>query len=263
MFNRKITSESFDDSLEDFEDPLHDPLLTRDLLNKSITNDTSSVDLDTGEILRPQSQESITNARKRTAPPPKIAPSTQAKGNEIFKSPILFLLPIGTSLILSVITCLIGYFFYTNTVTTLSLQIQQSTEKLTNLNNLVIDLQTTIATLEDSDEVLGQLESLSIGLEDVEGALQNHLQISKHSSQLPVIKKSSPLDSLKTVAYLGFYGNYAQPVAIISIKDEKKELQTGQVIIDSWQINAIHPTHITVAHTGGMTQNISRKKSLF
>ena len=263
MFNRKITSASFDDSLEDFEDILHDPLLTRDLSNKSITNDTSSVDLDTGEILRPQSQESITNARKRIAPPPKIAPSTQVKGNEIFKSPILFLLPIGTSLIFSVITCLIGYLFYTNTVTTLSLQIEQSTDKLTNLNNLVIELQTTIATLEDSDEVLAQLESLSIGLEDVEGALQNHLKTSKHPSQLPVVKKSSPLDSLKTVTYLGFYGNYAQPVAIISIKDEKKELQTGQVIIDSWQINAIHPTHITVAHTGGMTQNISRKKSLF
>jgi hypothetical protein len=164
---------------------------------------------------------------------------------------------------LNVITCLIGYLFYTNTVTTLSLQIEQTTEKLTNLNNLVIDLQTTIAKLEDSDEVLAQLEGLSIGLEDVEGALQNHLQTSKHPSQLPVVKKSSPLDSLKTVAYLGFYGNHAQPVAIISIKDEKKELQTGQVIIDSWQINAIHPTHITVSHTGGLTQNISRKKSLF
>lgn len=263
MFNRKITSESFDDSLEDFEDLLHDPLLTRDLSNKTITNDTSSVDLDTGEILRPQAQESFSSVKKRLGSSPKISPTNPSQTNGSFKFPIFFVIPIGTSLFLSVLTCLLGYFLYEHSFKSLTLQIEQTTEKVTNLYDLVNELQTSITTLEDSDELLSQFESLSIGLEKVEETLQNHLQSTKHASQLSVIKKSSPFDSLKTVSYLGFYGTNAQPIAIISIKDEKRELQTGQIIIDSWQLNTIYPTHITVSHTSGVTQNITRKKSLF
>ena len=263
MFNRKITSESFDDSLEDFEDLLHDPLLTRNISNKTVTNDTSSVDLDTGEILRSQAQESFSYEKNRLHASPKISPSNPAHTNEPFKFPIIFVIPIGISLFLSVLTSLLGYFLYENSFKSFSAQLEQTTDKVTNLNSLVNELQTTITTLEDSDELLTQLESLSIGLEKVEEALQNHLQSTKHASQSPVIKKSSPFDSLKTISYLGFYGTNAQPIAIISIKDEKRELQTSQIIIDSWQLNAIHPTHITVSHSSGVTQNITRKKSLF
>jgi hypothetical protein len=264
MFNRKISSESFDDSLEEFEDFLHDPLLTRDISNKSTSNDTSAVDLETGEILSPQPRETTRNTRSRSAPtPPENSRTTQAKVKGIVTTPFLFLLPIGFSLFFCLITCLVGYIIFTNELTELSLQAEVTSEKVTNLDNLVKELQITHSSSEESEEVLSQLEDLSIGLEDVEAALQKHTQTTKHAFPLPAIKKTSPIDSLKNVAYLGFYGTSTQPIAIIRIKDQQKELLTGQSVTELWQLTSIHPNHILVTHADGLTQQIARKKSLF
>ena len=264
MFNRKITPESFDDSLEDFEDLVQDPFLKRDLSNKSIINDTSSVDLDTGEILRPQVQETSRNTKKRLVPnPPENRQLSQPTYSEVLKTPLFFLLPIGTGLFFCMMTCFIGYFFYENKFSSLSLQAEQTTEKVTNLDSLVKQLQMTLSSSEESEEVLSQLEVLSIGLEDVETALQNHIQTTKHTSPLPVIKKPSPFDSLKNVSYLGFYGTNNQTIAIIRIKEQQKEILTGQSVTELWQLTSIHPNHIIVTHSDGMTQQIARKKALF
>lgn len=263
MFNRKISSESFDDSLEEFEDFLHDPLLTRDIPNKSTSNDTSTVDLETGEILSPQPRDTTRNTRKRSLPtPPENSRTTQPKGKDVFITPFSFLLPVGSSLFFCLIIGLVGYFIFDNKLSELSLQAKVTSEKVTNLDNLVKELQMTYSS-EESEEVLSQLEDLSIGLEDVEVALQKHTQTTKHALPLPAIKKSSPNDSLKNVAYLGFYGTSTQPIAIIRIKDQQKELLTGQSVTELWQLTSIHPNHILVTHPDGLTQQIARKKSLF
>jgi hypothetical protein len=222
------------------------------------------VDLDTGEILRPQAQETTRNTRKRLDPTPSESlKATQAQLSEKFKNPLFFLFPIGTSLFFCLITCLLGYFFYENHFTRLSLQAEQTTEKITNLHNQVNELQTVFSSYEDSEEFLGQLEALTISLEQIESTLQKHIETTKHAPQLSVIKKTSPNESLKNIAYLGFYGTSINPIALIRIKDEQKELSTGQFIIDLWKLTSIHPTHLILTHSDGMVQQIARKKSLF
>ncbi len=264
MFNRKITSESFDDSLDGFEDFLQDPLATRDLSNKSMTNEASTVDLETGEVLpTPNRTTAVNQKQKVERSTARAFNKVQLPQKEALTSNLSVFITIGASFFFSLMICVIGYFVYSTEFSKLSQEIVQTSAKVSVLDESMNRLQTVTSANDETEEVFNQLENLSNELENLENALQNHLQSANKPATFQAPKKASPSDLLKNVSYLGFFGTPDQPIALITVKDEKKELKTGQLLIDSWQLTAIYPQHITLSHATGMIQNITRKKPLF
>jgi hypothetical protein len=264
MFNRKITAESFDDSLDSFEDFLQDPHATKDLSNKSKTNEAASVDLETGEVF---------STSTRTTPAPKIQRENRSTTKTIRKEQMSekealthylpFIIPVGTSLMISLIVCIFAYWVYSTEFSRVNLEVVQMNAKISVLDHSIRELQTNISPNDETEEVFNELERLTDHLENIEKTLQVQLQNAPKQAISPTNQKVSPIDSLKNVSYLGFFGTTEQPTALISVKNERKELTTGQFLIHPWQVIAIYPHQITLSHTNGMIQTINRKKSLF
>lgn len=264
MFNRKITSESFDDSLDSFEDFLQDPLTSKEFLNKSRANDTSSVDVETGEVLSTPPRASSPNQKTKqsqSAAKPVRMPLVSQSVPTTFNSSLFASL--GFNLIFSFVIGLICHFIFSSEFSRLSSEVIQTSAKVSDLDKSFNHLQATISTNDETEEVLDLLEILSSDLESVEKILQNHLHNSNKQSFTPSVKKSSPIDALKKVTYLGSFGATNQAVALISILDEKKELKTGQFLFETWQLTSIQPNQITFTHPSGLIHSVARKKSLF
>jgi hypothetical protein len=264
MFNRKITAESFDESLDDFEDFLQDPLSTKDLSNKSITNDISSVDLETGEILKsPSRTPSAHQQQKELGSSSKPFSKAQMSQKESLNPLLTFTIPIGVSFFLGLMLFLLSYWLYSTEFSKISVSLVQLNSKVSVLEQSISHLQTSSSAKDETEVFFNEIEDLSTHLEKIEIALETHLQSAQKRGNSGLIQKVSPTDLLKNVSYLGFFGSTNHPTALISIKDEKKELTTGQFLIESWQVIAIYPHQITLSHPNGMIQNISTKKPLF
>ena len=263
MFNRKITSESFDDSLDSFEDFLQDPLTSKEFLNKSGTNYTSSVDVETGEVLSTPQRASPNQKTKQSQSSAKSVriPLVSQNVPTTFNSSLF--ISLGFSLIFSLVVGSVGYFVFSSEFSRLSSEVIQTSAKVSDLDKSFNHLQTTISTNDETEEVLDLLEILSSDLESVENILQSHLHNANKHGFLPKVKKTSPIDSLKNVTYLGSFGGSNQSVAFVSILDEKKELKTGQLLFDTWQLTSIQPNQITFTHPSGLIHSVARKKSSF
>lgn len=263
MFNRKITPETFDDAIEDW-DLNQDSSSPNDILTKSTHPLNNAVNLETGEVYTPPNdKQTSSQIPKHTAnfrgskTSAKIV--TTPEPSSPFKETRLLL---GVCLVVCIAIGFGSYLICHQEILKIQGQISVSAKHIENLKTLLSDLENN-ANGEDYSEIFSEIDTLTQDLENLQDRFTAHQDQQKPSRNQAVLSKPNPWDPIKDLEYLGMFGTENKPFAILKFAKQTRQMQVGQVLIESWTISHIDRHQLMLSHPSGSHKSFSRKSPSF
>lgn len=268
MFTRKISPQSFDDSLGEYHP--HSHLLNDEELGKPSSKESShQFDPQTGEILEgPTLHRKPEGSAQRDSLNRHFSQFKQEK-LKLANSSLFLFLPIHLILSISMTYLITTYLLENYLFKNQQFQIEQNSQLLSELKRHQIS---SIDALHEIQENMNESfqeaytqnylnNDLAFKLEDtLEAVLQKNLF--KHKKNLPSNLSHQKATPLKNIKYLGSIRRHDKLQVLIDIDSVIKHIQIGEIIGENWRLAEAEPQKITLATPDGQSHIITLDKGV-